>query len=136
MSPNPIAFLAHSVPGRMALSWIAGALGISAAAVFGHGIHAFVVIFVAAPLFPVYVLTVALTSGWWSIVAIPLLLVVAFIIRSYLHEESCPGALQTVFVACYLISIRLGDENVLQVAAIGVLLCWLLLQRWPLRQWQ
>lgn len=124
MRTEPTAVFFHtvgSVPLRMGIAWIIGTLGILVPSFIGHGPVSLAEIGYQFLFFPLILLALAFFSGWWSFIAVPLLAVLAWRVRSFLRDEGSTIELYWMFVLPLLICIRVsGDAWPVAAALIGV----------------
>lgn len=120
MRIDPADVFAHtvvSVPLRFCLAWTVGTLGSFMPIVIGHGFDALAGIGWVLLFFPFYLFLIALFSGWWAFVAIPLLLMWAWRALVFLREEGLTRELFWIFMLPFLIAIR-ASQNAWPRAAL------------------
>jgi hypothetical protein len=87
---------------------------------------------------PIYLFGVALGSGWWTFIALPLLLVLAWRTMLYLRDESDPPELLWIYLLGYFITLRASGDRWLMATAtavgISAYACWRQ-QRAPKSTW-
>jgi hypothetical protein len=66
---------------------------------------------------PVYLFLVAATSGWWSLVALPLLLGLAYQVVTLPARDDLPSGLMIILTLAYWTAIRQADD-----LSLGILL--------------
>lgn len=123
MRIDPSSVFVHStlaLPARILLLWILISLGVLVSVFIGSGFGAFEgfsFIFLGLPFF---LLTVAIFSGWWSLIAIPLLIALFWTGIRYLREEGSPSSLLRIFLFSLLITIRFSQDLWLLAALIAI----------------
>ncbi|MDB2673770.1 hypothetical protein N9Y81_02315 [Akkermansiaceae bacterium] len=118
MRLDPLDVFSHtavSMPGRFLLAWILGTLGafipILIGSIFESWFGVFGVIQWQFLLLPLYLLLIALVSGWWSFVAVPLLLVFAWKFIVFLRGDGDSVALGWIFLLPCLIGFRTSGDG-------------------------
>lgn len=79
----------------------------------------------AIAIFPVYIGTVAIISGWWAIVAIPLLLVLAVRSLLFLRNDLPPSELLVIATITYFCTITAASPHWVTAIVVGSLLAYL-----------
>lgn len=133
MRTEPTAVFFHtvgSVPLRMGLAWIIGTLGILGPSFIGHGPVSLAEIGYQFLFFPLILLALAFFSGWWSFLAIPLLAILAWRVRSFLRDEGSTIELYWIFALPFLICLRVsGDAWLVAIGFIVVVSLFVLRQQ-------
>lgn len=137
MRLDPLDIVAHtalSLPIRVLIVWVVGTLGAFCPLLFGYGFDAFAGLGWQMMFFPLYLFILAVASGWWAFVAVPLLLPLAWKGIRFIREDNTPHELHWIFILAYGIGIRASHERWMVAALVGVLALSLLLiaPRW---QW-
>lgn len=99
-----------STPPRIALAWMIGTLGAFAPILIRHGFESYGIIQWQFLFLPFYLFLIAMTSGWWGFVAIPLALIFAWRLLVFVREEGSSMELLWIFVLPFLIGIRASEE--------------------------
>lgn len=113
MRIDPSAVYLHtlaSTPLRIGLAWMIGTLGAYAPIIIRHGFETFEVIQWQFLFFPFYLFICAMMSGWWGLVAVPLLLVLAWRLLVFVRDDGSKFELLWIFLLSFLISIRTSEE--------------------------
>jgi hypothetical protein len=109
MRIDPQEIFGHALavtPLRFGLAWLSGTIGAAAPiGLFGGDLA--IDDFGWGLLFlPFYLLIMAITSGWWSFIAGPLLIVLAWRIILFMRNDNSGSDLVGIFTLSYLIGIR------------------------------
>jgi hypothetical protein len=109
-------------PLRILIAWLAGSVGAFLPAILGSGLDATAFLGWQIGFFPFYLLVVVLNSGWWAVVAMPMIIVLAFKMLMFLRNDNEGSDLIIIFSLSYFISIRMIDANWLYGVLVGILL--------------
>ena len=110
-----------SLPARLGLAWLAASLGAVAPIVVNDPAHALDYLPWQGAFMPFYLALMAAASGWWSIIAFPLLFVQAWHVIRFMCRERPLLDLLRIAVVAYPISIR-GCEV---IWPYGLVVAWL-----------
>ena len=110
-----------SLPARIFGLWIVGTLGIFIPVFISSGLSAFEIVGFQLLFFPIYLFIASLVSGWWSLIAVPLLIAIVWTSISYLRDEGPPSALIRIFLFSFLIGIGASRDRwpIAALIAIG-----------------
>ena len=133
MRIDPTSVFIHtiaSLPLRLLLAWVVGTLGAFTPLLIRHGVEAFGVAHFQAIFFPFYLLVVAISSGWWSFISIPLLLVFAWHFVTFIREEGYAFNLLWIYLLPFLITIHVSSDSWQWAALLaGVCLAFTILRQ-------
>jgi len=121
MRIDPLDVIANalaSLPLRLAIAWLCGIAGSFMPLFISKGFCAFQSLGWHWLLFPAYLLYMAVDGGWWTIVALPLLAMLAWRMIAFMRNENTGSDLVSIFTISYLIGIRAAESHLL----IGILL--------------
>lgn len=124
MRIDPAAVFVHtlaSLPARVAVVWIVGALGAFSPILFRDGGFGNIDVFLGQLAFlPVYLLWATL-DGWWTLLTLPLLLAFLWHAVIFIRDDDSTADLFWIFMPPCLISLpahgSLGTSVVLLTAA-------------------
>jgi hypothetical protein len=114
MRIDPLDVVANalaSLPLRLAMAWLCGMAGAFTPLFISNGFHAFQSLGWKWLLFPVYLLYIAVDSGWWTFVAIPLLGMLGWRMIAFMRNENTGTDLFAIYTISYLIGIQAADSN-------------------------
>jgi hypothetical protein len=130
MRIDPSSIFLHtiaSVPLRVLLGWLAGTLGAFTPVFLQAGIEAWGIIHWQFLFFPFYLFLIAFFSGWWGLVAVPLLIAFGWKLLSFMREDSDLLDLAWLFLLSFLITIRCsGDHWPLAAVVAAAMLVYLI----------
>ena len=101
----------RSVPLRIALAWVVGALGAFTPVFIAAGFETVDMLGWQVLFFPFYLFLVASISGWWGFVAFPLLIVFAWRGLEFLRGDGYALELFWIFILPFLIGIRMSGQH-------------------------
>lgn len=108
-------------PIRLLVAWLAGSVGAFLPAVIGRGADAFEFLGWQIAFFPFYLVIMAFMSGWWGVIAVPLILVVAYKLCRFMISDNTGSELMVILTLAFLIAIRSGlDERLVMTAVVGI----------------
>lgn len=125
MRIDPVDIFAHtmvSAPLRFCLAWLVGTLGSFAPVFLVGGMQTLQLIGWQLLFFPFYLFLVAMFSGWWSFIAVPLLVVWAWKAFAFMKDEGTTKNLLWIFILPFLISIRTNEDVWPWPALVAVIL--------------
>lgn len=123
--PTVWAHTLASVPRRFLAAWLVGALGTAAPAAL-RDLGDFIEMgWVFIPAWPLLVFLFAMGSGWWGLIAVPLLFVLAWHMLRFVQDDHPDGVMAAkIFAIAYLAGIRASGDlwpvAVLPLAMVGV----------------
>lgn len=98
-------------PVRFLCAWLAGSLGMFLPLLLSEGRGALELLMWQILMFPFQLVIVAFMSGWWGVVAVPLILVVAYKLCRFMINDNTGSDLMVVFLMTYLIAVKQGLES-------------------------
>jgi hypothetical protein len=133
MRIDPTSVFFHSiasVPLRACLAWLVGTLGAFTPLFIQHGFDAIEFIGYQFMFFPIYLFLIALFSGWWGFVALPLLLFLMWRLVEFLRNEGFAMELFWIYLLSYLIGIRAsGDDWPIAAVLAGIGMIFIIRQQ-------
>ena len=134
MRIDPAAVFAHtvaSVPLRMLLVWLAVTFGAVMPVYLQSGFQVFAELGWLALALPFWLIAVAFGSGWWALVATPLVMVLALRIHRFLREDHNLLDLGWIALLAFAITLRMSGDHwpvtLLMLCGLGGL--WFYLQQ-------
>jgi hypothetical protein len=121
MKFDPVDICANAIaitPIRFLFAWLAGSMGSFLPVVFSDGKDAFEILAWQTFMFPFYLVVVAFMSGWWGVIAVPLILVVAYKLCRFMINDNTGSDLMVIFLLTYLIAIRGGLHSSMFLTSI------------------
>ena len=111
-----------SVPRRFLAAWLVGALGTAAPATLRDLGDVFEMWWGFILAWPLFLFLFAMGSGWWGLIAVPLLLVLAWHMFRFVQDDQPDGVMAAkIFAIAYLAGIRAsGDHLLLAVLLPGL----------------
>ena len=126
MKYDPVEVFVNAIaitPIRFLFAWLAGSFGSFLPGVLSDGKDAFEILAWQIFLFPFYLVVVAFMSGWWGVVAVPLILVVSYKLCRFMINDNTGSDLMVIFLLTYLIAMRVGLHSSMILTSIcGVVL--------------
>ncbi len=113
MRVDPTAVFFHtiaSMPLRVSLDRVVGTLGAFTPIFIQDGFESIEIIRWQFLFFPFYLFLIALFSGWWSFVAIPLLITFCWRVLVFMRDEGSTIELFWIFILPFLIGIRASTD--------------------------
>jgi len=93
-------------PLRLMAVWLAGALGSFLPLLISGGVDGVGALGLHLPLFPVYLFVIAFASGWWALIAVPLILILSYKMLRFVVNDNAGSDLIFIFTISYWIGIR------------------------------
>ncbi|MCW1917023.1 hypothetical protein OJ996_25765 [Luteolibacter sp. GHJ8] len=136
MRVDPLDLIGHSISGmllRTALAWFAIWIGFTLAGLTGLGSvgESLQDSLSSAPLLPLTIVAIAVGSGWWSWIALPLSFILAYRALTFISREGGFIELLLLIPLSFLVCAQCGDldENLMMIAVPFVVFVYLLSKR-------
>ncbi|MCP5537266.1 MAG: hypothetical protein H7A51_13680 [Akkermansiaceae bacterium] len=113
-------------PVRVLAVWVAGSIGAFIPVFIGGGFEALELLAWQVLFFPFYLVIVAFFSGWWGLVAVPLIMVFAYKLIRFMTNDNTGSDLMVILSLSFFITIRVGYHSsavitsILAVIILGV----------------
>ena len=126
MKIDPVEVCSNALavtPLRLLAVWLAGAFGSFLPLLIVGGVDSFGSLGLQILLFPAYLFFVAFASGWWALIAVPLILVLSYKMLLFVVNDNTGSDLMVIFTMSYWIGIRVACyTHWIWGAGIGVVL--------------
>lgn len=99
------------MPLRVLLVWFVGSLGAWTPLLLHRGFSAWQELFMWLVLYPFLLALHAISSGWWSLFAIPLFLILSWRIVVFLREEGSTNDVLWLYLLPFLIGLKQSREE-------------------------
>ena len=98
-------------PVRLIAAWVAGSIGAFIPIFIGGGFEALDLLAWQLLFFPFYLAVVAFFSGWWALIAVPLIMIFSYKLFRFMTNDNTGSDLMVMLSLAFLITIRVGYHS-------------------------
>ncbi|NWK57730.1 hypothetical protein HW115_19080 [Verrucomicrobiaceae bacterium N1E253] len=113
MKIDPVEVFSNALaiaPIRFLFAWLSASLGGFVPMLLADGSDAFEGLGWYIPMFPFHLVVTAFMSSWWGVIAVPLILVIAYRLCRFMTSDNTGSELMVIFTLAFMISVKPGVD--------------------------